>query len=72
MEKKLISKKKYPPACKYCEHGRLSPDSESVLCLNKGIVDPESKCRKFTYDPLKRTPEVPLRVAAADTEDFKL
>ncbi len=39
MKSKLLEKKKYPAACEYCKHGRLSPDEKSVLCIKKGIVE---------------------------------
>ena len=72
IKRKLINKKKYPPACKYCRHGRLSPNEQSVLCLKKGITEPNHKCVKFAYDPLKRRPQAPLQPVTADEKDFEL
>lgn len=72
MNKKLINKKKYPPACKYCRHGRLAPNEKTVLCLKKGITDPDGKCIKFRYDPLKRRPFLPPETVVADETDFQL
>ena len=71
MNKKLVNSKKYPPACAYCQHGRLSPGGISVLCVGKGIVSPEGKCRKFVYDPLKREPKIPPASPEADAKDFE-
>ena len=39
--------------CRLCEHGRLSTDKTAVVCMKKGIVDPEGTCKKYVYDPLK-------------------
>ena len=30
-----------------------------VLCIKKGVMPPEGHCKKFRYDPLKRTPPRP-------------
>lgn len=72
MKSKLLEKKKYPAACEYCKHGRLSPDEKSVLCVKKGIVELDGKCRKYAYDPLKRRPKKPLLIERADPSDFEL
>ncbi|MBO4893751.1 MAG: hypothetical protein II702_06695 [Clostridia bacterium] len=71
MNKKLVNSKTYTPACAYCLHGRLSPGGVSVLCVRKGIVSPEGKCRKFVYDPLKREPKIPPVSPEADAKDFE-
>ena len=42
--------------CAYCEHSTPTYDSENFLCDKKGIVLGGYKCRKFKYDPQKRTP----------------
>lgn len=72
MKKNLVEKKKYPKVCESCLHGRLSPDEESVLCIKKGIVAPDDRCRKYSYDPLKRRPQKPLIVEQADPSEFTL
>lgn len=72
IKRKLINKKKYPPACKYCCHGRLSPNEKTVLCIKKGITEPDYKCRKFGYDPLKRRPQLPPQPISADKKEFEL
>ncbi len=70
MNKKLINGKDHPASCIYCESGRLAPGGVSVLCVRKGIVKPDGKCRKFKYDPLKREPKVPPVPPKADASDF--
>lgn len=42
--------------CAYCEHSIPTYDKEHFLCDKKGIVCGGFKCRKFRYDPQKRTP----------------
>ncbi|MDY6017407.1 MAG: hypothetical protein ACI4I3_01130 [Acutalibacteraceae bacterium] len=72
MKSKLLEKKKYPPVCEYCKNGRLSPDEKSVLCVKKGLVPTDGKCRKYSYDPLKRRPKKPLIIEQADPSEFEL
>ena len=72
MKKKLFERKKYPSVCEHCANGRLSPDEQSVLCIKKGIVAPDGKCRKYKYDPLKRRPKKPLMIEKADPSEFEL
>lgn len=72
MKRKLLNKKKYPPSCRHCRHGRLAPDENSVLCIKKGIVDKDGKCRSYSYDPLKRIPQKPPEPPKADPSDFEL
>ncbi|MCQ2463929.1 MAG: hypothetical protein MJ177_11130 [Clostridia bacterium] len=57
MKQKIINSKAYAPRCEYCLHGKLTADGESVLCIKKGVMLPESSCRKYEYDPLKRKPK---------------
>lgn len=46
------------PSCQYCRLGEKAADGQTILCAKKGIVSPMSSCRKFSYDPLKRIPNV--------------
>lgn len=45
------------PACCYCRHGRANPEGDRIFCQKKGIMDAADYCRKFEYDPLKRSPK---------------
>ena len=47
------------PACKYCTEGFYKPGEEQVLCIKRGVTTPDFHCKKFDYDPLKRSPERP-------------
>lgn len=72
MKQKLIDVKKYPKKCANCFFGRTPMDKSSVLCEKKGVVLPESKCRHYKYDPLKRIPQKPLPQMEFSADDFKL
>lgn len=72
MKKSLTDKKKYPAVCEYCVNGRLSADKKSVLCEHSGIRKLDSKCRKYKYDPLKRTPKKALQIEKFTEEDFSI
>lgn len=60
----MLFRRKIPRSCSYCVHG-VKLDDDAILCINRGIVPPENKCRKFSYDPCKRTPPRPKAI------DFK-
>lgn len=49
------------PSCALCETGRLSPDGAKILCTRHGVMDKSDKCNKFSYDPLKREPQLPQK-----------
>lgn len=44
------------PACAYCQFGDLSKEGDQVVCEKSGLVKPESSCKKWVYDPIKRIP----------------
>lgn len=54
----MLFRKKIERACSYCEFS-TKVDDEQVLCSKKGLQACYGKCRKFTYDPCKRTPPKP-------------
>lgn len=54
----MLFTKKMEPRCDYCQRGTPLGDSK-VLCIKKGVMPPEGHCKKFRYDPLKRTPPRP-------------
>ena len=71
----MLFRKDIEPSCLYCKFSRVLSETE-VACEKKGVVDIGGgcNCRKFRYDPLKRTPP---RQAVLDTsrlteEDFSL
>ena len=60
LKSKLLNKKSIPPACEYCSRGSCAPDGKTVLCPKKGVMQKNSSCSAFRYDPLKRKPKLPL------------
>ena len=73
MKNKEFISEEYRKACRYCERGRLSFDGQFVLCVKRGIMPPEDCCKKYVYDPLKRTPLKPkAQTVSYAAEDFSL
>lgn len=62
----MLFRKKINRACTYCLHG-TQIDDEQVLCIKKGVVPVDGKCRKFCYDPCKR---IPLKTKALDFKKY--
>lgn len=62
----MLFRKKIQKSCAYCQYGTKLND-EQVLCIKKGVVAIEGKCRKFTYDPCKR---IPVKAKALDFEKY--
>lgn len=60
------------PKCEYCVHARPSPDGKTVLCPKKGVMEKDSKCRKYKYDILKRQPKKKPKLQEFSAEDFEL
>ena len=63
----MLFRKRIEKSCTYCQHGTKLNDEE-CLCMKKGIVPLDGKCRKFTYDPCKR---IPPKAKALDFEKYK-
>lgn len=61
------------PRCAYCARGRKL-DQDQVVCSKKGVMSAGSHCGAFRYDPLKRVPPRPAKLAgtALPDEDFRL
>lgn len=60
------------PSCEYCEHGKQSSDGKAVLCPHKGVMPLYHHCRKFLYDPLKRTPSKLPELGHFAPEEFSI
>lgn len=72
MRKSVFNTVSISPACAYCQHGKPSPDGETVLCVKKGVVAKDYKCRKYKYDIMKRVPRRAPELQQFDEDDFKL
>ena len=69
----MLFRKNIDPRCAYCQRGQLINERE-VACVKKGVVNMESRCRAFKYDPLKRVPPRPtaLNTSKLSEADFSL
>ena len=47
-------------------------DGKEVLCRRMGVMQPDSFCKKFRYDPLKRKPQTVKIQSNFKEEDFSL
>ena len=47
--------------CRYCERAKTLSDPDTMLCGRRGVVPAGYCCRRFRYDPLKRTPNRTVR-----------
>lgn len=70
--KKSVLSGNISPKCIYCETGIVAENGKSVLCTRKGVMQPDSYCKKFRYDPLKRKPETVKLMSGFTPEDFSL
>ena len=61
-----------PQICRFCEKATLLDGGNQALCKHRGIVSPEYKCRKFSYDPLKRVPKAMPHIPQYEKEDLLL
>jgi len=69
----MLFRKNIDKACAHCLYG-TQVDQEQVLCIKKGVVPVDGKCRKFCYDPCKRKPNKAkaLDFSKYNEEDFSL
>ena len=69
----MLFRKDIEPSCFYCKFGRQLSETE-VACEKKGVVECVGGCRRFRYDPMKRTPPRPvaLDTSRLSEEDFSL
>ncbi len=69
----MLFRKDLEPRCAYCAHAAVAGENK-MACRKQGIIPPAYSCRKFSYDPLKRTPPKPLapNFKKYDKKDFSL
>ena len=69
----MLFRKKMEKSCTYCRYGTMLEEG-LALCIKRGVVSADRKCRKFSYDPIKRVPPKPkaLNFEKYDQEDFSL
>ena len=69
----MLFRKDIEPSCLYCKFSRQISETE-LAWEKKGFVEPNGSCRRFRYDPLKRTPprQAVLDTSRLSEEDFSL
>lgn len=71
MARSLFPRRAYA-ACANCAHGRPSNDGSHILCIRRGIVEPDYSCRKYRYDPLRRVPRKLPKLPEYNQDEFKI
>ena len=69
----MLFRKRIEKSCSYCQYGTSLGDG-LTLCIKRGVVSSDRKCRKFVYDPINRVPVKPktLDFTKYNEEDYKL
>ncbi len=70
----MIFGKDAQKCCQLCEFGFLDEEDFTVKCTkrkNKSFA-PDHKCRKFVYDPLKKSPHRAPKLREHSPEEFTL
>ena len=68
-----LFRKKIEPRCEYCAKGAQFSETE-VACVKRGVVACGHHCGAFVYDPLKRVPPRPVKLAKGKLQqaDFEI
>ena len=72
MKQKLTRAKDYPACCRNCAFGNTVDGDTEVLCARNGVMQPEDKCNRYVYDPLKRKPLRQVIDTDYKPEEFEL
>ncbi len=59
-------------SCEWCKFSRKSQFNDDLFCQKQGITEKFQVCRKYKYDPLKRTPEKKTVSSEFSKSDFKI
>lgn len=70
-KKKKLFGNHIDPACRYCRHQEAYPEG-GLRCAYRGQVEPDGRCARFAYDPLKREPRNLPELPTYDPKDFLL
>ena len=70
--KQTLYSKDVPAACTYCAVGKATEDGQHILCVRKGVMQPDSSCSHFQYDPLRRVPKTKPEPDKYTAEDFSI
>lgn len=65
-----LFRKKQEPACRYCSYA-LAVNEKNITCTKrKKYMEPDDRCFRFRYDPLKRTPSKAKAVDFSKYEEY--
>lgn len=67
---KGVYNKNIERCCGHCANAQISAALKLVFCKFKGPVSEGDVCRKFAYDPLKRTPKAIAPLPEFSEDDF--
>jgi len=69
----MLFRKDIEPRCAYCVHAVILIGDE-FACKKYGVVSGGYECKKFKYDPLKRTPPktVTMQRKSYNPQDFSI
>lgn len=70
--KNSLYSKEISPKCEYCITGVPVVGGKEILCKKMGVMQPDSYCKKFKYDPLKRKPKTAKLDSNFTADDFLL
>ncbi|MBO4693631.1 MAG: hypothetical protein J5659_04505 [Clostridia bacterium] len=59
-------------SCAWCLYGKKSEYTNDIFCKKRGITTKDYYCRKYKYDPLKRTPDKKIISDKYYGDDFSL
>ncbi|MBR6681386.1 MAG: hypothetical protein IKL40_00180 [Clostridia bacterium] len=69
----MMSKRKendYKKVCLFCENATVISADDNILCRFHGVVSEDYCCRKYVYDPLKRSPIGKPKIEELTKEDL--
>lgn len=69
---KIGFNKNLQKSCSYCVYSKKLELTGETICKKRGVMPQREYCRKYKYDPLKRTPEKITFSGNYSAEDFKL
>jgi len=72
MIKRPLFGSRVDPACCYCQHSTPGDDPAFLTCRHKGKVQAGASCRRFRYDPLRRTPARQTVLPHYTKEEFEI
>ncbi len=67
---KRMFNKDLPKKCEYCLNAIPLGSDNEMICKKRGIVYSDDLCKKYKYDPLKRTPKKPKLANNYSPDDF--